>query len=92
MHLVTGHVKRVTAHSVVSEDDAEHPADVLILATGFDAIHFLASLDVTGRTGESLRDAWDNDNARAYLGRAIPGSPTSSQCMGRTFSPATAAA
>jgi 4-hydroxyacetophenone monooxygenase len=87
VHLVTGQVARVTAGSVVSENGTEHPADVLILATGFDAIHFLASVDVTGRTGESLRATWDDDNARAYLGTAIPGFPNFFTMYGPNLQP-----
>lgn len=87
VHLVTGQVERVTADSVVSASGVEHPADVLVLATGFDAIHFLASLDVTGRGGESLRDAWDNDDARAYLGMTVPGFPNFFTMYGPNLQP-----
>jgi 4-hydroxyacetophenone monooxygenase len=87
VHLVTGQVDRVTADSVVSASGAAHPADVLILATGFDAIHFLASIEVTGRGGESLQDAWDNDDARAYLGTAVPGFPNLFTMYGPNLQP-----
>jgi 4-hydroxyacetophenone monooxygenase len=52
-----------------------YDADVLVWATGFQASRFLASLDVIGLRQQSLRDAWDDDDARAYLGVAVPDFP-----------------
>jgi 4-hydroxyacetophenone monooxygenase len=52
-----------------------YDADVLVWATGFQASRFVASLDVIGLNQQSLREAWDDDDARAYLGVAVPGFP-----------------
>ena len=51
-----------------------HEADVICYATGFRHNDFLASMDVTGRNGVSLRDQW-GDEPTAYLGIAIPNFP-----------------
>ena len=57
------------------EDGTEHPADVLVLATGFDVLRFLTSFEATGRSGRTLRQVWDDDDARAYLGLTVPDFP-----------------
>jgi 4-hydroxyacetophenone monooxygenase len=73
--LETGDIREVTADRVVMASGVEHPVDVLVLATGFDAVHFLASIDVTGRSGRTLAETWDGDDAKAYLGLAVPDFP-----------------
>ncbi|MEZ5931238.1 MAG: NAD(P)/FAD-dependent oxidoreductase [Alphaproteobacteria bacterium] len=54
---------------------AHHPLDMLILATGFDAMTgALNRILITGRGGERLRDKWA-DGPTTYLGLAIAGFP-----------------
>lgn len=74
VHLVSDAVE-IRPHGVVTRDGTEHPADVLVWATGFDVVNFLAPMDVIGRDGVAIRDVWGPDDARAYLGTAIPGAP-----------------
>lgn len=53
----------------------EHPLDMLVLATGFDAITgALQRLNPRGRGGVSLKEKWA-DRFSTYLGIAIPGFP-----------------
>jgi len=52
-----------------------HELDVLVLATGFDAMTgAMLAVDLAGRGGVELRDAWA-DGPRAYLGLAVSGFP-----------------
>ena len=54
---------------------AEYEFDVLVLATGFDAMTgALTSIDIAGRAGRLLKDEWRN-GAEAYLGMTIAGFP-----------------
>lgn len=71
--LVPHAVERVTPKGVVA-DGVEYPADVLILATGFQPQNFLASLRVVGRGGKEIHEAW-GDTPRAFLGMSVPGFP-----------------
>ena len=73
-HVVAG-VREVRPHSVVTSDGVEHKADVLIWATGFDVVNFLAPMRVFGLGGRELHEDWDGDDARAYLGTVVPGYP-----------------
>lgn len=59
----------------VSTTDAEYPIDVLILATGFDAVtgpYF--GIDIRGRDGVRLVDVW-KDGPSAYIGLQTAGFP-----------------
>jgi len=38
-------------------------------------VRFLAPMDIRGRDGQALREVWNDDDARAYLGMAVPGFP-----------------
>ncbi|MGM7421863.1 flavin-containing monooxygenase [Cellulosimicrobium sp. CpK407] len=74
-------IARVTPRGVVvaSEDgteEAEHDLDVLVLATGFDAMTgALTAFDVVGREGVTLRERWERDGLRTYLGISVHGFP-----------------
>ncbi|MER5628016.1 NAD(P)/FAD-dependent oxidoreductase [Streptosporangium sp. NPDC002544] len=75
VELVNEAVTSVVEGGVVSSSGAVHEADVLVWATGFTASRFVSSLEIIGRDGQSLREAWDDDDARAYLGVTVPGFP-----------------
>jgi cyclohexanone monooxygenase len=69
-----GGITEITPTSVRTEQ-GEHEIDVLVLATGFDALTGpLTRIDVRGRGGRLLGDAW-KDGPRAYLGLMAAGFP-----------------
>jgi 4-hydroxyacetophenone monooxygenase len=74
VELVTGGVERVDADAVVAGGQ-RYAADVIVLATGFQAARMLSPMDIRGRDGASLRDRWGEDNPRAHLGVTVPGFP-----------------
>ncbi|NNL85437.1 MAG: monooxygenase, partial [Myxococcales bacterium] len=73
--LVDEAVTEVRSDRVVTADGTEYEADVLVLATGFDVLRFITAYEVHGRSGRSLREVWDDIDARAYLGTVIPDFP-----------------
>ncbi|MFE3055753.1 flavin-containing monooxygenase [Nocardia sp. NPDC059236] len=75
VHIVESSVTRVTETGVVDSDGNEHPADILVYATGFKIQQFLYPMEVRGRSGRSLRETWGPDDARAYLGVTVPDFP-----------------
>ncbi len=75
VELVTERITEIVSTGVVTADGITHDADVLVLATGFDVLRFLSTYEAYGRNGRRLRDVWDDDDARAYLGLAVPGFP-----------------
>jgi cation diffusion facilitator CzcD-associated flavoprotein CzcO len=72
--LVTAPVARIEATGVTTVDGVGHPCDVLVYATGFDAVDLLVPMRVTGRDGRELSEVW-RGGAFAYLGVAVPGFP-----------------
>jgi cyclohexanone monooxygenase len=67
-------IERITERGLVVGGVA-HPADVIVFATGFDAITgSLNRIDIRGRGGVLLRDKWA-DGPRTYLGVATAGFP-----------------
>jgi cyclohexanone monooxygenase len=59
----------------IRTSDGHHPLDALVYATGFDAMTgALARIDVRGREGLRLADAW-SAGPRTYLGLAVAGFP-----------------
>jgi 4-hydroxyacetophenone monooxygenase len=75
VELVTTAIDHVGPHSVTAVDGTEYPADTLIYSTGFQAVRFLSTYELIGRGGKSVRQIWDDDDARAYLGTVIPSFP-----------------
>jgi 4-hydroxyacetophenone monooxygenase len=73
--LVAEAVESVTPTGVVTASGNSADFDMLIWATGFQADQFVSSLEVAGRDGATLREVWDGDDARAYLGVSVPGFP-----------------
>lgn len=67
-------VERFTRTSVVTRS-GEHPIDMLVLATGFDAISgSMLRLNPRGRGGVRLKERW-TDRFHNYLGLTISGFP-----------------
>ncbi|GAA1900311.1 flavin-containing monooxygenase [Actinomadura bangladeshensis] len=72
--VVTSAIVKVTPDAVVTADGRSHPADTIIMGTGFRSHGFVAPMRVTGLDGRALEDAW-RDGPRAYLGLAVAGFP-----------------
>ncbi len=75
VELVTEPVSSIDKTGLVTADRHHHDLDVLILATGFQATNLLGHIEVLGRGGAVLAERWGADDARAYLGMAVPGFP-----------------
>jgi cation diffusion facilitator CzcD-associated flavoprotein CzcO len=72
--LVTEGIDRITPAGIVTKDGVTHPADVIVYATGFETTEWHLSVDIIGRNGIKLRDAW-KDGAEAYLGITVANFP-----------------
>lgn len=75
VHLVSHGVTAVDETGVTAADGSRHEVDVLVVATGFDAVNLLSSFELVGRGGRSVRDAWAENGAQAFMGVASPGFP-----------------
>ena len=67
-------IKRITPTGIDTVDNS-YDFDIIIYATGFDAMTgALLRVDIKGRNGESLKDAWAA-GPRTYLGLGVVGFP-----------------
>lgn len=73
--LVTEPIDRIDETGIALKDGTHREFDVIVIASGFDVARFLSPVKVYGRGGTSIRDAWDDDDPRAYLGTVTPGFP-----------------
>ncbi len=74
VELVTESITALTPNGVVTADGVERQVDTVILATGFQVTRYLSAIEVTGRHGRRLDEAW-SDGAQAYLGIVTSGFP-----------------
>jgi cation diffusion facilitator CzcD-associated flavoprotein CzcO len=72
--VVTEPIRELNTGGVVTADGEEHPADAVILGTGFAAHDFLAPMEIRGLEGRELNESW-REGAHAYLGMAVAGFP-----------------
>ncbi len=70
-----GPIREITPTGITTEQ-GHHDLDVIIYATGFDAMTgALSRIDVKGRDGRTLREVWDAEGPASYLGLQVAGFP-----------------
>ncbi|MFI6367728.1 flavin-containing monooxygenase [Nocardia sp. NPDC050630] len=75
-------IREFTESGVVTEDGMLHELDVLVLATGFDAVDgSYRGVEIRGRGGKTLREHW-NEGPRSHLGVAVAGFPNMFMVLG----------
>ena len=74
VELVTDPISRITRSGLAGADGTAYDADVIIYGTGFKTVEALAELNVAGRDGVKLQDAW-RGGIEAYHGVTVPGFP-----------------
>ena len=66
---------RQISETGIRTDEAEYPVDIIVFATGFDAMTGpLLRMDIRGRGGIALKDGWEA-GPRNYLGLQVAGFP-----------------
>ena len=74
VQLKSNPIERITATGIKTAE-RDYPFDVIIFATGFDAVTgALTRMDIRGQGGISLKDKWQ-DGPRTYLGLQVAGFP-----------------
>ncbi|MEA2158462.1 MAG: hypothetical protein QOD66_842 [Solirubrobacteraceae bacterium] len=72
--LVTGGIERITPSGAISADGQQHPFDVLVCSTGFRIEEVFAHLNIRGRDGITLTEAWAG-GIEAHRGTTVSGFP-----------------
>jgi 4-hydroxyacetophenone monooxygenase len=88
VELVTDEIDHFARDGIVTADGKLRPADTIVISTGFKVTEMAARLNITGRDGRNLREAWANDNPTAYLGLTVPGFPNLFVMLGPNAGPA----
>ena len=73
--LDTTGIAKVEPKGIRLDDGRLIELDTIVLATGFQAGRMLWPMDIRGRGGRSIREAWGDDDPRAYLGITVPDFP-----------------
>ncbi|CAM3861976.1 flavin-containing monooxygenase [Smaragdicoccus niigatensis] len=74
VELVDTGIERVTENSIVTADGRDRKFDIIVLATGFQAHNYMRPMNLVGRDGLTIDDAWAK-GPRGYRMTAIPGFP-----------------
>jgi cation diffusion facilitator CzcD-associated flavoprotein CzcO len=74
VELVTGGIREIRPHSIVSADGTEREVDTIIFGTGFHVTDIPIAEQVRGRDGRTLAETWGG-SPNAYKGAAVAGFP-----------------
>ncbi|MEV0059496.1 NAD(P)/FAD-dependent oxidoreductase [Nocardia sp. NPDC050718] len=75
VEVITEGITEVKAGSIVTKDGTEREIDALIVATGFHVTDSPAFETITGRTGQTLSEQFDEVGQRGYKGSTIENFP-----------------
>jgi cation diffusion facilitator CzcD-associated flavoprotein CzcO len=79
--LETDAIARITGSGVTTEDGRSHALDVIVYATGFDVTATFARMNLVGRDGLRLTEAWAGGMG-AYQGITVAGFPNYFMLLG----------
>ncbi|GLZ48750.1 cyclohexanone monooxygenase [Actinomycetospora sp. NBRC 106375] len=75
-------IERITPHGVRTADGVEHELDVLVLATGFDAVDGnYRAMDLRGRGGRHIDEHW-TEGPTSFLGVSVADFPNMFMILG----------
>ena len=75
VELITDAIERIEPEGVRTADGRLHPVDTIVWGTGFATTRFMFPMEIVGRGGTSLAEAWA-DGPHAHLGMTVPGFPS----------------
>jgi cation diffusion facilitator CzcD-associated flavoprotein CzcO len=79
--LVTVPITAITPAGIRTADGVHHDLDVIVLATGFHAHNYMRPMNLRGRDGLSINEAWSK-GPHAWAMTMIPGFPNLFTVMG----------
>ncbi|MBX2885935.1 MAG: NAD(P)/FAD-dependent oxidoreductase [Granulosicoccus sp.] len=74
-------IAAIDAQGIITNDGVKHTADVIVMATGYNATKLQFAERITGAHGRSLSEVWSRGQF-AYLGMSIPQFPNYFTLMG----------
>jgi len=74
VEVITSGIREVRPYGIVTDDGEEHPADTIIVGTGFHVTDPPFGDQVRGRDGRTLAEVWKG-SPKAHLGVTVAGFP-----------------
>jgi len=75
-------IKEITPRGIRTADGVEHQLDMIVFATGFDAVDGnYTKIDLRGRSGERINDHW-KQGPTSYLGTTVANFPNMFMILG----------
>lgn len=74
-------IEAVSESAIHTVSGKQHALDVLVLATGFDPMAYMRPMQVLGRNGQSIDQAWEG-GIKAYRSICLPGFPNNFLMLG----------
>ena len=75
VELIDEGIHEITPTGVVSESGGHRPADILIMATGFQASEIFSHVNISGMGQRNLNEEWRKDGPEAFYGITVSGYP-----------------
>lgn len=81
VELVTDGIVEITPKGIRTKDGREHELDVLVLSTGFHNFNFMRPMDMRGKDGLTIDEAWSK-KIRTYRSLFMPNFPNNFLMLG----------
>ena len=75
VELIDDGIGEIVADGIISKAGVRREADILVLATGFQASEIFSHVKITGLEGRSLDQEWNDEGPEALLGISVSGYP-----------------
>ena len=73
--VITSGIAEIRPNAIVTADGVEHPADTIVMATGFEVTPQPIGERIRGRDGRALAEVWREGGMQAYKGTTVSGFP-----------------
>lgn len=73
-HLITEAIENINETGIETVDGQQHELDIIVLATGFNPFAYMRPMNLRGRGGLHIEDAW-RDGIKTYRSMMMPGFP-----------------
>lgn len=79
--LVTDGIAEITETGIITKSGDHHPLDVLVLSTGFNPVAYMRPMELVGKDGLHIDEAWAN-KIQTYRSVCMPGFPNNFLMLG----------
>ncbi len=74
VELITEGIEKITPNGILTKEGKTCEVDVIVLATGFQVADLLGPIDIQGRGGQPLSEAW-KEGVKTHWGLTVTGYP-----------------